>query len=109
MEEHVYAVQLKLSDGSVVDAGTISIPPGPQGPEGPAGPAGDVGPAGPTGPEGPAGANGQSIVGPRGPAGPAGAAGKTPVKGTDYFTEADKQELVNAVLAAIPDGNGVAY
>lgn len=38
-----------------------------------------------------------------------GADGKTPVKGTDYFTEADKQELVNAVIAALPNGNGVAY
>lgn len=29
-----------------------------------------------------------------GPAGPAGADGYTPIKGTDYFTEADKTELV---------------
>ena len=28
--------------------------------------------------------------------------GKTPVKGTDYFTEADKIEMVNAVIAALP-------
>lgn len=41
--------------------------------------------------------------------GDTGANGKTPVKGTDYFTEADKQELVNAVIAALPNGNGVAY
>lgn len=41
--------------------------------------------------------------------GPAGAPGKTPVKGTDYFTEADKTEIVNAVLAALPDGDEVAY
>ena len=41
--------------------------------------------------------------------GDTGADGKTPVKGTDYFTEADKQELVNAVIAALPNGNGVAY
>lgn len=31
-----------------------------------------------------------------------GAAGKTPVKGTDYFTAADKTEIVNAVIAALP-------
>ena len=31
------------------------------------------------------------------------------VKGTDYFTESDKTELVNAVLAALPNGNEVAY
>lgn len=34
---------------------------------------------------------------------------KTPVKGVDYFTEADKQELIEAVLAAIPDGSEVSY
>ena len=44
-----------------------------------------------------------------GPQGPAGADGHTPVKGTDYFTDADKTELVNAVLAAIPNGDEVSY
>ena len=34
--------------------------------------------------------------------GESGAAGKTPVKGTDYFTSADKAEMVNAVIAALP-------
>lgn len=38
-----------------------------------------------------------------------GANGKTPVKGTDYFTTADINEIVNAVYAKIADGNGVAY
>ncbi len=28
--------------------------------------------------------------------------GYTPVKGVDYFTEADKSEMVSAVLAALP-------
>lgn len=46
------------------------------------GPKGDTGPAGPVGPAGPAG-----------PTGPQGAAGYTPVKGKDYFTDADKQSL----------------
>lgn len=35
-----------------------------------------------------------------------GADGKTPVKGTDYFTEADKAEMVSAVIAALPVYNG---
>lgn len=35
-----------------------------------------------------------------------GADGKTPIKGTDYFTEADKQEMVNSVLAALPTYGG---
>lgn len=40
---------------------------------------------------------------------PQGNAGNTPVKGTDYFTDADKTELVNAVLAALPAAEGVSY
>lgn len=32
--------------------------------------------------------------------------GKTPAKGIDYYTEADKQEMVTAVLAALPVYNG---
>lgn len=35
-----------------------------------------------------------------------GADGKTPVKGTDYFTEADKAEMVSAVISALPKYNG---
>ena len=35
--------------------------------------------------------------------------GYTPVKGKDYFTEADKNELANAVLAALPAAEGVSY
>lgn len=38
-----------------------------------------------------------------------GEAGKTPVRGTDYWTEADKQEIVTDVLASLPDGTEVAY
>lgn len=41
--------------------------------------------------------------------GPAGADGKTPAKGTDYFTEADKAELVDSVLAALPTWEGGSY
>ena len=41
--------------------------------------------------------------------GAAGAPGKTPVRGTDYWTEADKQEIVSSVIAALPDGTEVAY
>lgn len=62
------------------------------------------GPAGPAGPQGPAGA-----PGPQGPKGETGTDGKTPVKGTDYWTAADKQEIVNSVIAALPDGTEVSY
>lgn len=32
-----------------------------------------------------------------------------PEKGVDYWTEEDKQEIVGAVLAALPNGDEVAY
>ena len=38
-----------------------------------------------------------------------GVDGKTPVKGVDYYTESDKQEMVEAVLAALPNGDEVSY
>lgn len=41
-----------------------------------------------------------------GPAGPQGPAGYTPVKGTDYFTDADKTELVADVKAQITVPSG---
>ena len=50
------------------------------------------------------GANGKD-----GAQGEKGADGKTPVRGTDYWTVADKQEIVNDVLAALPDGTEVSY
>lgn len=59
------------------------------------------GPTGPAGPQGPAGAPGKD--------GTAGAPGKTPVKGTDYWTAADKQEIVSSVISALPDGTEVEY
>lgn len=40
---------------------------------------------------------------------PAGADGKTPQKGVDYYTEADKEEIVQAVIAALPNGDEVSY
>lgn len=38
-----------------------------------------------------------------------GPKGDTPVKGTDYFTDADKTEMVNAVLASMTNANGVSF
>lgn len=35
--------------------------------------------------------------------------GYTPVKGTDYFTEAEKAEMVQAVIEALPTAEGGAY
>ena len=44
--------------------------------------------------------------GPEGPQGEPGRDGHTPVKGTDYWTETDKAEIVADVIAAIPGGGG---
>ena len=65
---------------------------GAKGEKGATGPQGEVGPKGETGATGPAGAD-----------------GKTPVKGVDYFTAADKAELVNDVLAALPNAKGGSF
>lgn len=35
--------------------------------------------------------------------------GKTPVKGVDYFTDSDKAEFVQSVLAALPTWNGGSF
>lgn len=35
--------------------------------------------------------------------------GDTPVKGVDYYTNADKAEMVEAVIAALPEAEGVSY
>ena len=59
---------------------------------------------GATGAKGSDGANGKD-----GAQGEKGADGKTPVRGTDYWTAADKQEIVNSVIAALPDGTEVSY
>lgn len=50
-----------------------------------------------------------NIMGPQGETGPAGADGVTPVKGTDYWTEEDKTEIVSDVLAALPQAEEVSY
>ena len=38
-----------------------------------------------------------------------GVDGHTPELGVDYWTDADKQEVINSVLAALPDGEAVSY
>ena len=104
------------------------------GPAGPQGPAGATGKDGADGKPGVAGADGVTphigdngnwyigstdtgqpsrgaagATGPQGPKGTTGTDGKTPVKGTDYWTAADKQEIVNNVITALPDGTEVSY
>ena len=47
--------------------------------------------------------------GDKGDTGAAGADGYTPVKGTDYWTAADKAEIVDDVLSALPTWTGGSY
>lgn len=74
------------------------------GPAGPQGPQGDPGPQGEKGEKGPPGEQG-----PEGPAGPAGAAGYTPLKGVDYWTDADKQEIVEEVQGQTVSADKIIY
>ena len=79
--------------GEFVNNGPLQGAKGDTGPTGPQGPKGDPGETGPQGPRG--------EVGPQGPTGPAGADGKTPVKGTDYFTDADKEEVAQSAAESV--------
>ena len=47
--------------------------------------------------------------GEKGDKGDTGLAGYTPVKGTDYWTDTDKTDMLNDVLAALPTWNGGSY
>ena len=77
---------------------------GDKGEKGDPGPKGDPGEKGDPGKDGAPGAQGE-----KGEKGEPGTPGKTPVRGTDYWTAADKQEIVNSVIAALPDGTEVSY
>ena len=57
--------------------------------------------------KGPKGEKGDPGI--QGPQGEPGTNGTAPVKGVDYYTEADKQEMVQLVLAAIPSAEEVNY
>ena len=74
---------------------------GPQGPAGPQGEKGDKGEQGIPGEKGDKGDKGDT--------GADGANGKTPVKGTDYWTTADRQQMVADVLAALPAAEGGSF
>ena len=72
--------------------------PGKDGKDGADGAPGATGPKGDKGDKGDTGAAGKD-----------GANGKTPVRGTDYWTDADKTDMLNDVLAALPTWNGGSY
>lgn len=89
---------------------------GPQGIQGETGPQGEQGPQGIQGIQGETGEKGEQGIqgekgdkGDKGDTGSKGADGYTPIKGTDYYTEADKQEMVSLVLNALPSAEGVGF
>ena len=86
--ESDFLESLKGEDGQKGEQGIQGI----QGIQGEPGAKGDKGEKGDTGAAGKDGAN-----------------GKTPVKGTDYWTAADKSAMVSDVLAALPTWNGGSY
>lgn len=90
---------------ALLDLGNVMGPTGPTGPQGPQGIQGIQGPEGPAGPQGVQGIQGPT--GPDGPTGPTGPAGYTPLRGTDYWTEEDKEEIVNEVLNQTGGGHAV--
>lgn len=74
--------------------------PGVQGIQGPKGDKGDKGDVGPKGEQGLPGEKGDT--GETGSQGPKGDNGYTPIKGTDYWTQADKEEIKQYVKGEIP-------
>ena len=81
---------------------------GEKGEQGPAGPQGETGPKGDTGDQGPKGDTGPQ--GEQGPQGIQGEKGDKGEQGDPYtLTDADKAEITNAVLAALPNTEGVKY
>lgn len=90
------------------DGNTLTVKNGSKGSQGEKGDKGDKGDTGEQGIQGVQGVQGEK--GDKGDTGATGAAGKdgadgyTPIKGTDYFTEADKAEIIEEVAASL-DGS----
>lgn len=100
----VHAATLKGEKGDKGDTGATGPKgdkgetgaTGAQGPKGETGATGPTGPKGDTGATGPAGPKGDK--GDTGATGATGADGVTPVKGTDYFTQAEIDGIVQDVV-----------
>ena len=92
--------KLENIENGIEEAHNLAAIPGPQGEPGKDGQDGAKGDKGDPGEKGEPGADGKDGQdGAPGEKGEPGKDGYTPVKGTDYFTEADKDELVAAVLS----------
>lgn len=86
---------------------SLQGPKGDKGDQGPKGDKGDQGIQGIQGVKGDKGDPGED--GRDGTNGTNGTNGRTPVKGVDYWTSADKAEMVEEVLAALPSLEGESY
>jgi len=98
------------------ESGEFKGDPGEKGDKGDKGDPGEDGAVGPQGPQGEPGKDGATGAkgdkgdkGDPGAQGPEGEPGYTPVKGVDYYTDADKAEMVDAVLAALPAAEEGSY
>ena len=89
------------NDGGKANPQTVNLK-GPKGDTGARGPAGADGAKGDTGPEGPRGPQGeQGPQGADGAPGKDGADGKTPVKGVDYFTAAEVEQVAQEAAGKV--------
>ena len=128
-EENIKGMSVTATEGETVsvkqtmtDEGIrldFTIPRGEQGAKGDTGETGATGPQGEQGIQGKQGEKGeqgirgekgeQGLQGEKGADGKDGKDGYTPIKGTDYFTPDDKAEIVQDVLNALPNAEGVEF
>lgn len=100
MADKKYKINFEMSDGSTKSVEFTS----------PQGEKGDTGATGADGITPHVGSNGNWFIGDNDTGIPAtGPAGFSPARGTDYWTNADKEEMVNSVLAALPTWTGGSY
>ena len=94
LESEIRIIGVRCESDGTIRSGSL-IGRGPQGEKGEKGEKGDIGPQGPRGETGPQGEK--------------GADGYTPMRGTDYWTADDQEQIVSAVLSALPTWDGGAY
>lgn len=109
---------ITLTDGTTYEFETLKGPKGDKGDPGETGPRGEKGETGATGAQGPKGDKGDTgATGPQGPQGETGPKGDTGATGPqgpkgdkgDPGTSPDINDIVNAVLEALPDAATTAF
>ena len=101
------------NDGGLENPPSINLrgPKGDKGEQGEIGPQGEKGEQGEIGPQGEKGETGeQGLQGEKGETGEQGPQGEKGEPGNDYvLTDADKQEIISAILAQLPVAEGVRF